>query len=233
MQTTEGDSMPDRTPLISVIIPTYNRAHLLIRAINSALSQSYPNLEIIVVDDASTDDTERLVREMNSERVVYHKNAVNVGSQASRNTGLKMATGQFICFLDSDDELLPQKLELQYEMFRNSPSKVGVVCSDCFVLNETNNTLGEWHRELQGSVYREMLKTNSLIDFLSPLTRRQCFEKTGPLDENVLSYQEWDTFLTISKDFDFEYVPRKLAIYHIHAGDTISKDLKKAAAGYT
>lgn len=225
--------MPEELPLISIIIPSYNRSDMLMRAINSVLNQSYSNQEIIVIDDASTDDTEKKIRAINSPKIRYQKNKVNLGSQAARNAGIKTAKGQFLCFLDSDNELLPHKLELQYEKFRYSPDKVGVVSSDCYVVDDTNNTTSEWHFELHGNIYRDLLRNNSLIDFSAALIKRVCFEKTGLLDEKVRSYQEWDTFLTISKEFDFEYVPQKLAVYHLHSRDMISKDRVKTAEGYT
>ena len=106
---------PTQQPLVSVVIPTYNRADLIPRAIASVSSQSYQNFEIIVVDDNSQDDTEKVVREIANQdsRISYHRHSSNLGGSAARNTGIKQATGKYIAFLDSDDIWLPQKLELQ------------------------------------------------------------------------------------------------------------------------
>ncbi|MDG1462759.1 MAG: glycosyltransferase family 2 protein [Gammaproteobacteria bacterium] len=100
-------------PRVSVIIPTYNRERVLLRAINSVLSQTYQDFEIIVVDDASTDDTEMLVRFMSDPRIRYIKHEVNEYAAAARNTGLDAVKGEFVAFLDSDDCWLPHKLQQQ------------------------------------------------------------------------------------------------------------------------
>ena len=104
-------------PLVSIIIPTFNRKELLEEAVNSCLAQTYPNLEVFIVDDGSTDGTEevvlrKLVGEWASKAVQYRKQ-VNAGASAARNTGLALAGGAYVQFLDSDDILMPDKLELQ------------------------------------------------------------------------------------------------------------------------
>ena len=102
-------------PLVSVVIPTYNRASLISRAIASVCSQSYQNLEVIVVDDNSQDNTEEVVREIaaRDSRIDYYRHSNNLGGSVARNTGIEKAAGEYIAFLDSDDLWLPQKLELQ------------------------------------------------------------------------------------------------------------------------
>ncbi|MEM8828125.1 MAG: glycosyltransferase family 2 protein [Cyanobacteria bacterium P01_G01_bin.19] len=102
-------------PLVSVVIPTYNRADLILRAINSVCSQTYQNWEIIVVDDCSEDNTSAIVKEkiMNNSRLRYYCHSDNLGGSAARNTGIEQARGEYVAFLDSDDVWLPQKLELQ------------------------------------------------------------------------------------------------------------------------
>jgi len=218
-------------PLMSVIIPTYNRAGLINRALQSVLNQSYPNVEIVIVDDASTDDTERVIAELKLPNTTYCKNKVNMGSQASRNIGIKLSRGQYINFLDSDDELMPQKLELQYRTFLKSSPDVGVVYSYCGTVDDASKVENEWCFNLQGNIYKQLLRSPS-IDFITPLVKRECLEKIGFLDELVASYQEWDTLLRISKYYRFQLVPEKLAVYHYHSGETISKDIGKDLLGY-
>ncbi len=112
--------MHEGKPLISVIIPTYNRARLLKRAIES------------------------VVKKIDSRRMRYHRNPTNLGSQASRNIGIRIARGEYVNFLDSDDELLPRKLELQHEAFSKVSERVGVVYSYCHVVNEVSGQESEW-----------------------------------------------------------------------------------------
>lgn len=104
-------------PKVSVIIPTYNRAHLIGRAIKSVLNQTYKDFEIIIVDDGSTDKTEEVVKDFKDERVRYIRREKNKGGSAARNTGIKAARGEYIAFQDSDDEWLPEKLEKQMKAF--------------------------------------------------------------------------------------------------------------------
>ena len=98
-------------PLVSIIVPTYNRAGVLSRAIRSIFSQTYSNIEIIIVDDASCDDTGNVVESFMDDHIHYIRHDKNQGGSASRNTGIRSAKGSFIAFLDDDDEWLPEKLE--------------------------------------------------------------------------------------------------------------------------
>ncbi len=112
---------------VSVILPTYNRSHSLPAAIKSVLEQSYHDLELIVVDDASSEDIERLVRSIDDSRIRYFRRPENGGAAAARNSGLAMAIGEFIAFQDSDDLWLPNKLERQMMLLERLPDDVGVV----------------------------------------------------------------------------------------------------------
>jgi glycosyltransferase involved in cell wall biosynthesis len=105
--------------LVSVIIPTYNRASTLARAIESVLKQTYGNLELIVVDDSSNDETSGVVSGIADERIKYIKFSKNKGVAAARNAGIKESCGDYIAFLDSDDQWLPDKLKLSLEVFKN------------------------------------------------------------------------------------------------------------------
>ena len=114
-------------PTVSIIIPTYNREQLLGRAIKSVLAQTYQDFELIIVDDGSTDNTERLVKSFNSEKTRYIRHRKNKGPAAARNTGIRSAKGDYIAFQDSDDEWMPEKLEKQMRAFTTAPPEVGVV----------------------------------------------------------------------------------------------------------
>ena len=110
-------------PKVSVIILTYNRATLLRRALQSVLNQSFGDFEIIVVDDASVDGTKDVMRDMSDNRIQYVQHKQNMGEGRSRNTGLAKAQGQYIAFLDDDDEWLPEKLELQVSLMEKSGTR--------------------------------------------------------------------------------------------------------------
>ena len=112
-------------PLVSVIIPTYNRADLVRRAIGSVLAQSYANFEVIVIDNASSDKTAEVVDSIVDARLKFIRHDVNKGPAASRNTGLRNSRGDYITFLDSDDEWLPQKLACQLDVFKEEGEGIG------------------------------------------------------------------------------------------------------------
>ncbi len=123
-------------PLVSAIVPTYNRANLLYRAIESVIKQSYPNLEIIVVDDASDDNTQEVINGISDHRLRYIRHQKNLGGAASRNTGIDAATGEYIAFLDSDDVWLPQKIEAQLAAIENHPHADRVVSYTQFQIEQ-------------------------------------------------------------------------------------------------
>jgi len=110
-----------KNPTVSVIIPTYNRAHLVGRSIQSVINQTYQDFEIIVVDDGSTDNTEDIIKEFQKKdkRIKHIKHNKNKGGSAARNTGIRAARGEYIAFLDSDDEWMPTKLEKQTSYFNH------------------------------------------------------------------------------------------------------------------
>jgi glycosyltransferase involved in cell wall biosynthesis len=119
-----------KPPVVSVLIPTYNRAYCLARTVESVLGQTLADVEVVIIDDGSSDGTEALVEERwgHEPRVVYHRQK-NAGVSAARNTGLMLARGEFIGFLDSDDEYLPEKLELQVSCLRKHP-ELGMTWTD-------------------------------------------------------------------------------------------------------
>ncbi|MCK5342735.1 MAG: glycosyltransferase family 2 protein, partial [Candidatus Heimdallarchaeota archaeon] len=115
------------TPLISIIIPTYNREKLILNALDSIFNQTFQDYEILIIDDASTDNTEQVIKELNHSKIKYLKLEKNSGQCIARNFGAKRAQGQFIAFLDSDDEWLPQKLENQVRIFNEGSDRLGAV----------------------------------------------------------------------------------------------------------
>ncbi|MFC7193467.1 glycosyltransferase family 2 protein [Halosimplex aquaticum] len=113
------------SPQVSVIIPTYNRATLVKRAIQSVLNQTFKDFELIIVDDASDDETPEVIDSINDARLEYIRHDLNRHGGAARNTGIKYASGKYIAFLDDDDEWYPTKLERQVERFETVSNEIG------------------------------------------------------------------------------------------------------------
>lgn len=216
--------MFNEKPKVSVIIPTYNRANLISRAIQSVLNQTYQDFEIIVVDDASRDDTKIVVNNFNDDRIIYIRHEINKGGGASRNTGIKMAQGDYIGLLDDDDEWLPEKLEKQVIKFQDSSEEVGLIYSGFYYILEKNDTvMYEVYPTLSGNVYVELLK-GCILGSPTPLIKKSSFEKAGFFDEELPGCQDWDMWIRISKYYEFDYVPEILAKHRVH-GKQISVNL--------
>jgi glycosyltransferase involved in cell wall biosynthesis len=217
---------------VSVIIPSYNREQVIERAVRSVMAQTCGDIEIIVVDDGSTDGTSSLVAALaeQDQRIRYLQHHTNLGAQAARNTGIRAAQGEWIAFLDSDDEWLPQRLELELSLAHKRG--VAVVYSECYVKNGYNNELKLFcTKPKSGDIYRDLLEYPGPT-FQGFLVKKECLERIGYLDETITSYQEWDTAIQLARYYEFGFVETPLFIYHRHEDETISKDMKRDADGW-
>jgi len=203
-------------PKVSVIIPTYNRAHLVSRAIHSVLDQTYQDFELVVVDDGSTDNTYEVVKGFNDQRISYIRHQQNKGCAAARNTGINATRGEYIAFQDSDDEWLPRKLEKQMKFFSNAPDEVGVIYTDMWRIHEERKKY--WHSPLimpeDGIVYRKALDRVFGIGIGTAVIRRTCLNKTGVLDESLSRLEDFEFFIRLSKYYYFQHVKEPLVNYY-------------------
>lgn len=214
-------------PLVSVIIPAYNRAHLLGRAIDSVLAQTYPHLEIIIVDDASIDHTKELVDsyQARDNRIRYLVHERNKGPSAARNTGLAAATGNFIAFLDSDDEWLPERIERHIEVFDRHPDCHIVYSPMKWVYSDgTTRVVGTDAPE--GRVFEQLLLGNVVGNPSACVIRRECFEKVGGFDEDLRYSEDYDLWLRLAKHYSFKKIPEPLVLYYRHGDQLSTKGLK-------
>jgi glycosyltransferase involved in cell wall biosynthesis len=211
-------------PTTSVIIPTFNRAHLLMRAINSVLGQTLPPDEVIVIDDGSIDDTRDVLAAYgNRIQYVFQSNA---GVSATRNHGLRLPTGRYIGFLDSDDEWLPHKLERQVAFLESHPAIDFVACpgstDGCVVLLDGLRDQSEQFRSFLIRPY-----------FANPsryLVRRECFPKLGLFDETMSCAEDWELWLRfLHHGCRFDAIDEPLMIYHA-TPDALSADARKSLA---
>jgi len=200
-------------PTVSVIIPTYNRERLLVRSVKSVLNQTYQDFEIIIVDDASTDNTEKVVRSFNDERIRYVRHDKNKGEAAARNTGIKLARGKYIASQDSDDEWLPEKLHKQIDLIEKSPPHVGVVYTGFWKIEQNKKTYipFAWVKQKQADIHQELMKGN-FIGCPVTLIKKQCFQKAGGFDESLSNLVDWEMWLRISKHYHFSCIDEPLAI---------------------
>lgn len=224
--------LQEAIPSVSVIIPSYNRARTLERAVNSILFQSYSDLEVIVVDDGSTDDTERLVRAIADPRVRYLRLGGNSGACRARNAGLKMARGAYIAFQDSDDEWLAGKLERQMAEARIAEVFEASVCvfhtKIMYVSEGTHNNIG--HRVLcvpslqEGLSKQDLLRAihkDSLISTQTLLLTRAALDKIGGFDEALVNNNDWDFAIRLVENSHPVFIDEPLVMTYLQA-DSIS-----------
>lgn len=205
-------------PTVSVIIPTYNRAHLVSRAIESVLNQTYQDFEIIVVDDGSMDDTEEIVRSFKNERIRYIRHDKNKGEAAARNTGIKAAEGEYIAFQDSDDEWIPEKLEKQTKVFEGASSRLGIVYTSMYQIDKEGRKQDFKTPTIMpedGLVYRRALDYQLLnIGIGTAVMRRTCFNTAGLFDERLLYFVDLEFFIRAAKHFYFYHINEPLINYY-------------------
>ncbi|AAM30348.1 glycosyltransferase [Methanosarcina mazei Go1] len=203
--------MLDQKPKVSVIIPTYNRAHLIPRAIKSVLNQTYLDIEIIIVDDSSTDNTEEIVKDFKDRRLKYIRHNINKGASAARNTGIRESRGKYIAFQDSDDEWFSNKLEKQIEAFADAPPEVGIVYSGFYRI-EANRKLYLPSDQLslkEGNIHNELLKGN-FVGTPTVLMKKECFRNQRYFNESLPALEDWELWIELSKYYTFRYIKKPL-----------------------
>lgn len=197
-----------KRPLVSVVITVYNRAHLLKRALESVLTQTVRDIEVVVVDDASSDDPEQVVADAADPRIRYIRLEQNHGAAGARSRGFAEARGAYVANLDSDDEWLPDKLERQIAVFEASEwDDLGVVYgSVVYVFEDGRETLAR--ASARGDIRPELLRRGPVVTgaFNTTLIRRDVVEHIGEQDLSNPCREDFDYFLRISEHYRFDYV---------------------------
>jgi len=208
--------MGKETPLVSIIIPTYNRAGFLKEAIKSVLAQTYKNIEVIVVDDGSTDNTPKLVKQFTDKRIIYLRQE-NKGASSARNKGIESARGNYIAFLDSDDIWLPQKIEKQLKIFNISRCNPGLVYTGIQYMDYDGNLKKQKKIiRFRGNILKRLLRKNIPGVGSTMLVKKECFEKCGLFDKRLPSRTDLDMLIRISRYFTVDRVAEILALERIH-----------------
>lgn len=218
--------------MISVVIPTYNRAEVISHVLDNLLAQTCPDWKCIVVDDYSTDNTADVVLRYVAEdsRFAYITNNHSKGAQGARNSGIHAAQGEWICFFDSDDVMLPNYIErMQTEIKRG-----GVDVVACYA-NVRNVQSGDVERVLDKinvhNLYPELLQEKSYVAYDVCVIRKQKLMEIGLLDESCPSMQEWDTHIRLSQTSCYQLIPEILCEWTTGGEDTITNDSQKHIEG--
>ena len=205
-------------PLVSVVIPTYNRSQLLRLTVDSVLIQTYPNIEIIVIDDGSTDDT-AIVMQQYAGQVTYVKQN-NQGGTAASNAGIKLASGKYINVLDHDDLFLPTKIERQVQILNSQP-EIGLVHCGYYHIDAEGNLLNQVRLLPEGNVLKDLLTRGNFIWSGAPLIRKECLDKVGYFEDTFSS--DWDLWLRIATaGYLFGCIQEPLGGYRLLGGSEMS-----------
>lgn len=219
----------NQIPRVSVILPTYNRAVLLPRAIGSVLGQTFTDFELIVADDCSQEDIRSLVDSYRDPRLIYVRRERNGGAAAARNTAIARARGQYLAFQDSDDEWLSDKLQLQVEAIESAPPSTAIVF--CGMLRNKNGQMFHYpapHLIPRTENYHDVVKMNAIAFTQTWLVRREALLETGPFDEKLKIWDDWDMLIRLTSRYQVRYLPQALALSHVNP-DSVSEDLPARA----
>lgn len=212
----------NKSPKVSIIIPTYNRSRLIGRTIKSILEQTYMDFEIVVIDDCSNDDTANIIAGFNDARIKYIYLSQHKGASFARNEGIKIAFGEFIAFADSDDVWLKEKLEKQVHILSTAPDDLGLVYSAVWKVSGKRKVLfpgKNLRAKRSGDIHKELLFGNFVP--IHVLLRKECLGRVGMFDEKLPRLQDWDLWLRLSKKYKFLYLNEPLAT-EFKTSDSIS-----------
>lgn len=185
-------------PAVSVVIPSFNRGHCIQACVGSILAQSFRDLEVIVVDDASKDDTRARISAMPDPRIRYLRHDTNKGGAAARNTGIHAARAEYVAFLDSDDQWAADKLEKQLRHLEAKGADYGFSYTWFIGRDPEGRELWRMDRSIDGLAVVDLLVENCVGTFSSVLARRSALLAAGGLDEKMRSCQDWDLFVRLN-----------------------------------
>lgn len=206
--------MPVSLPLVSVVIPNYNCGRFLPQALESVFAQTYPHIEIVVVDDESTDDSLQALDRYGSRVRVLRQ--PNQGVSAARNHGIRESRGELIAFLDADDLWAKDKLARQVALFSNA--SVGLVYCAVEYIDEAGRSLGTNLTGRRGRVLRSIALLQGTVVLAGGSTavvRRECFDKVGGFDREMSTAADWDMWRRIACHYEIDVVREPLTKYRL------------------
>lgn len=224
--------------LVSAIVTTCTRdPNVVCRAINSILLQTYSSIEIIVVDDSPADfllrnDVKRAVCCL-SDKIVYLQNEEQRGACYSRNRGIFVANGEYIAFLDDDDEWLPRKIEEQLNLMAAFPENVAMLYGNFYLYDDEKQTQRMITLEKhEGEIFDELMASGNFCGGMStPIIKTTALKSVGGFDVEMASGQDFDLWLRLAKNYSIRYYPEPLTVYHWHQGEQITKNTLKRIQG--
>lgn len=216
--------------IFTVVIPSYNREKVVVRAINSVLNQTFQDFEIIVVDDGSKDNTEATIKGVNDSRVMYIRQE-NAGACVARNTGIQNARGKYVSFLDSDDVWFPLMLEKQLEQYK-SDENVGCVYSRLQIVDGKGDIHSFKEMNVYGDCYADVLRQGYMAPTSVLSAKRECFDIVGLFDVSFPASQDDDMCFKLAKHYKVGLIPEVMASMNVEQINRISNNPKRVADGW-
>ena len=209
---------------VTVIVPTYNAIRYLPDAVQSALGQTFTDIEVVIVNDGRSDYTERWVQQQTDPRITLISQA-NQGKSAARNVGISHAQGDYLAFLDADDYWATTKLAKQVAYLDKNP-QVGLIYTWTALTNESGQPTGRViSSHAEGNVWQQLLQDNILACGSTPIVRRKCFEAVGMFADNLPLAQDWDMWIRLAAKYPFAVIKEPLTFYRHHPTNS-SKQLE-------
>jgi glycosyltransferase involved in cell wall biosynthesis len=215
-------------PAFSIITPTYRRPLLLKRAIISVINQTFGDYEHIIIDDANDPETELLVKGFGDKRIIFHQHKSPRGAAGGYNTGIKLSCGNFILFLDDDDEYLPPFLDKMYYHFSHSDPKVGFVWAGISRIRDTDSGEILINSKVWPSRFSEketgLVEATAIGNNVGLCVRKRCIDTIGLYDESIIMGHDTDFLFRLAKKFDFETIPEILVKIHFHGYSQLTNE---------
>jgi len=196
--------------MVSVIIPTFNRARLVLRAISSVLFQTYSNYEVLLVDDGSTDSTREALRQFGP-RIRYLPLGSNLGVSAARNAGIRASSSPFVAFLDSDDYWFSEKLLFQMDFFLRNPETRACQTEEIWIRHGRRVNPGKKHLKPSGDIFLPSLRM-CLVSPSAVMVTRSIFDEIGLFDESLPACEDYDMWLRIASHYPIPLLKRPLVV---------------------
>jgi glycosyltransferase involved in cell wall biosynthesis len=224
--------MSNENSLASIVVINYNNEKYVVETLNSIASQTYPNIELIIVDDYSSDSSPQIIEEWlanNPLNARFVRQEKNKGVCVACNIGFRLATGKYVSYIATDDIMMPQKIEIQVNELSKTDKKTVALYSDAYQIDERGQLLHEQFLSRykqnsidppSGDIYNELIKGN-FIPAMSMMFKREVFEQVGYFDE-ALPYEDYDMWLRIAKEYKFYFSRFMLVKYRVRSASLSS-----------
>tara|TARA_R100000935_G_scaffold9921_3_gene19906 strand:- start:3608 stop:4501 length:894 start_codon:yes stop_codon:yes gene_type:complete len=218
--------------MFSIIIPNYNRENSVVKAIDSVLNQTYSNFELIIVDDCSTDNSMNVINAIKDPRINLFKLEKNSGPAVARNVGISKSKGEYISFLDSDDQFEKEFLEKTLKTLNGTSDKIGFTWTGRRLHEDGKIKEQIWDPKYRDDTYHTFLHDIKIGTSAGITIKSEVFKKVGDFNENLLAAEDTEFFFRLSQNYDYLVIKNILVNIYRSNDDRLSKNFKKIAIAY-